>query len=76
MGEKPDEIKHEVEQARARLGQDLNQLEFQVRREFDWRVQFDRRPWLFLGVAFGAAFLVGMATIPRARSSNGRFAVR
>ncbi|PWT85973.1 MAG: hypothetical protein C5B56_13170 [Proteobacteria bacterium] len=65
MGETPDELKYEIEQARARLGQDLNQLEYRVRTELDWRLQFDRRPWLFVGVAFGAAFLLALALGPR-----------
>ena len=70
MGETPDNIRQLVEQARTRLGQDLNQLEFQVRREINWRVQFNRHPWLFLGVAFGAAFLAGLAIFPRARDNG------
>lgn len=64
MGETPREIELEIEQARNRLGQDLNQLEYRVRQEFDWRVQFERRPWTFLGIAFGAAFLVGTLLVP------------
>jgi hypothetical protein len=67
MGETPDDIRNQVAQARVRLGQNLNQLEYRVKKEFDWRVQFDRRPWLFCGIAFGLAFLVGLATVPRAR---------
>ena len=60
MGETTDEIKQEVEQVRARLGQDLNRLEYQVNRTFDWQAQFDRNPWAFVGTAFGLAFLVGL----------------
>jgi len=62
MGETPDDIRHEVEQARARLGQDLNQLEYRVRSQVNWRHQFDRHPWAFVGTAFGVAMLVGMMT--------------
>ena len=61
----PDGIRHDVEQARARLAQNLNQLEHRVRTEFDWRVQFDRHPWAFVGGAFAAAFLLGLAVTPR-----------
>jgi hypothetical protein len=67
MGQTPDDIKHEVEQARARLAQDLNQLEYRVKGELDWRVQFDRHPWLFVGGAFGLAFLAGLAITGRGR---------
>jgi ElaB/YqjD/DUF883 family membrane-anchored ribosome-binding protein len=60
MGETPDEIKADVERARARLGQHLNQLEYQVKRTFDWQTQFDRHPWAFVGAAFGVAFVIGL----------------
>ena len=64
MGETPDEIRQEVEQVRSRLGQDSNRLEYRVKRTFDWRSQFDRNPWPFVGTAFGVAFLLGLM-IPR-----------
>ncbi|HEY1340523.1 MAG TPA: DUF3618 domain-containing protein [Bryobacteraceae bacterium] len=64
MGETPDQIKHEIEQARSRLGQDLNELEYRVRLETDWRVQFRRRPWAFLGAAFGAALVLALIIVP------------
>jgi ElaB/YqjD/DUF883 family membrane-anchored ribosome-binding protein len=60
MGETPDEIKQEVEEARNRLGRDLNDLEYQVRRTLDWRTQFNRHPMAFIGAAFGLAFVIGL----------------
>jgi hypothetical protein len=62
MGQTPDDLRREIERARARLGQDLNELEYTVKRELDWRVQFDRYPWVFVGAAFGAAMLLGAVT--------------
>jgi hypothetical protein len=76
MGETPDELRYEIEQARVHLGQDLNQLEYRVRSELNWRLQFERRPWLFLGVAFGAAFLLALALGPRRRKVTALEAVR
>ncbi len=70
MGETPREIELEIEQARSRLGQNLNELEYRVKREFDWRVQFDRNPWKFLGIAFGAAFLLGFIVVPGRKQAN------
>jgi hypothetical protein len=64
MGETPDEIKREIEQARERIGANLNQLEYRVKEALDWRSQFDRRPWAFVGGAFGLAFLIGWVTTP------------
>lgn len=66
MGETPDDIKREIEQARRRLGADLNQLEARVRSAIDWRARFDENPWAWMGGAFGAAFLIGYLTGPPA----------
>ncbi len=62
MGETPDDIKREIEEARHRLGADLNQLEDRVKTELDWRAHFERNPWAWIGGAFGAALLVGWMT--------------
>jgi hypothetical protein len=73
MGETPYDIRYdlrsEVELARARLGQDLNRLEYRFRKALDWREQFDRHPALFSGIAFGLAFLIGLALAPRRKRS-------
>ena len=68
MGQTPDDLRHDVERARRRLDEDLNQLEYSVKTELDWRVQFHRHPWMFLGAAFAAAALVGMALSAGSRS--------
>jgi ElaB/YqjD/DUF883 family membrane-anchored ribosome-binding protein len=60
MGEAADQIRAHIEQTRSRLGQDLNELESSVRREADWRVQFNRRPWAILGTAFAVGLLIGI----------------
>jgi len=59
MGETPDDIRQEIEQARARLGADLNQLEYTVKKTLDWRSHFDRHPAPFLRAALGVAFQIG-----------------
>jgi len=64
MGETPDEIKREIEQTRERISSNLTQLERRVESALDWRAQFDRRPWAFLGGAAGAGFLLGWITAP------------
>jgi ElaB/YqjD/DUF883 family membrane-anchored ribosome-binding protein len=61
MGQTTDEIKHEIEQTRSRLGQEINELEYRVKRAADWRVHFDRHPWWFVGAAFAGALLIGLA---------------
>ena len=62
MGEKPEEIRREIELARSRLDQDLNRLEYEFKRNTDWRVQFELHPWAFLGAAFGGGVLLGLIT--------------
>ena len=59
MGQTPDDIVHDIEEARQRLSVDLDRLEHRARQALDWRTYFDRNPWLFVGAAFGAAFIVG-----------------
>ena len=54
-------IRSEIEAERERLGADLDALEQRLRQETDWRLQFRRRPWLFFAVAFGVAFVLGIA---------------
>jgi ElaB/YqjD/DUF883 family membrane-anchored ribosome-binding protein len=56
------EIKQHIETERGQLQQSLNELEYRIRRAVDWRAQFDRSPWMFLGTAFGAGLLLGLMT--------------
>jgi ElaB/YqjD/DUF883 family membrane-anchored ribosome-binding protein len=60
MAETEDQIIGEIEAARTRLGYDLRALENRVKQNTDWRLQFSRRPWTFVGLAFGAALLMGL----------------
>jgi len=69
MGETPDELKYHVEQIRDRLDQNLNQLEYRLKAAVNWRTQFERRPWVFLGAAFGGALLLSLTV---ADSRRGR----
>jgi hypothetical protein len=61
MDQTPDDIRYDVEVARARLGADLNELQYRMKSELDWRVHFRRHPWAFLAAAFGLAALFSMA---------------
>jgi len=61
MDETPDQLRSEVEHVRYRLGKNLDALESRVKEETDWRVQFRRHTWAFMGAAFGAALLFGYA---------------
>jgi hypothetical protein len=61
MAETPSELKEQVDRARNRLEQDLNNLQYHVKASLDWRAQYRRYPWLFLGAAFTSALMVGLA---------------
>ena len=58
MGEAPDQIVAEIAETRVALDRDLGALERHVQREVSLRVQYQRRPWLFIGAAILLGFLV------------------
>jgi hypothetical protein len=69
MAETANQIRSDIEHARAKLGQDLNELEYRVKQETDWRYHVTRRPWSFVGGVFAVSMLLGMASLRRRRSS-------
>ena len=44
MGETSGQITQEIEQTRARLGSNLQELETRVKEATDWRKQFRKKP--------------------------------
>jgi ElaB/YqjD/DUF883 family membrane-anchored ribosome-binding protein len=60
MGETADQIRIRIEQARSRLGEDLNTLEYSVQEETSWRVYLSRNPWAFVGAVCGLVLLAGL----------------
>ena len=58
MGETSHQITHEIEETRARLGSNLQELEAKVKDATDWRKQFEKNPLPMLGIAFGGGFLL------------------
>jgi hypothetical protein len=58
MGETSDQIAREIDRRRAALGRDLEVLEGRVKRFADWRFQFQKRPLLMTGLAFGGGVLL------------------
>ena len=59
-----DQILKNIADQRQKLGQDIAELENRVRDATDWRVQFDRHPWLGLGLAMGSGLLLS-AILPK-----------
>ena len=61
MGETSGQITQEIEQTRARLGSNLQELETKVKQATDWRKQFRKNPLPMLGIAFGGGILLSIA---------------
>jgi hypothetical protein len=66
MAETSDAIKQHIEARRAALAQDVNELEYRVKRAADWRAHFDRHPAVALGAAFGVGLALAFATASKA----------
>ena len=66
MVQESDRIKQHIDEARAELGRNLEQLEHRVKDVVDWHAYFDRDPFKMLTAAFGGGLLLGLlATRPR-----------
>jgi len=76
MDEKPDKIVQHIESKRDVLGRNLDELQNKVRETTDWRVQFDRHPYVLMSAAMGGGMLLssmlgGSSSRPRGyRSRN------
>jgi len=68
MGETADQVRREADEARQRLVEDLNRLEYRVQVLSDWHTWFRRYPAELLGTVFGTALLIGFALTPRRRA--------
>lgn len=63
MGENTHEIEHAIRQTRSDLGRNLDELGDRARELVSWRAQYRDHSRLFLGAAFGAGLVVGLAAI-------------
>jgi DNA repair exonuclease SbcCD ATPase subunit len=70
MGERADAIEREIEQERAELGRNLEELETRVKEAADWRVQFERHSGAMMALAFGGGLLLA-ALIGGRRNHHG-----
>ena len=73
MGEKPDQIERHIYETRNELSENISELQEKVKTAVDWRAQFDQRPMLMIGLAFGGGLLLSALLGGRGssrRSSN------
>jgi hypothetical protein len=68
MGEKSNQIERRIAAERGQLGQNLNELQSRVEEATDWRLQFQKRPMLMMGVALGGGLLLASVTGRRSGS--------
>ncbi|MCU1242588.1 MAG: hypothetical protein JWO71_3314 [Candidatus Acidoferrum typicum] len=76
MGETPDQIERHIHEKRNELGENINELQQKVKTAVDWRAQFDQRPLVMVGIAFGGglllSMLIGRRNSDRASSRSSR----
>ncbi len=70
MGETPDQIERHIYEKRSELGENIHELQQKVKTAVDWRAQFDQRPWVLMGVAFGGGLLLSLLFGGRGGSSR------
>ena len=69
MDEDPSQIEESIRSTRRQLGSNLQELEHRVKDATNWRVQFGRHPWVFIGAAFAGGVLLSAALSGRRRQS-------
>ena len=71
MGDRTDEIERHIEEQRHELSENVSELQEKVKSAMDWRAQFEERPLVMMGLAFGGGVLLS-TLLPRIPRSNGR----
>ena len=71
MGERTDQIEHQINRTRGELNENFSELEQKVKSAFDWRTQFEERPMTLLAIAFGGGLLAS-AILPSRGSRRKR----
>jgi len=69
LEQESDRIERHIEQTREKLGRNLNELETRVRTTLDWRGRYEKNPWAFLGLAFGAGAALAASTATSRRTA-------
>ena len=61
-----EQIVKDIQENRERLNDNLTALETRMREAVDWRVYYNRNPWIVIGAAFmGGLFLSSILTPSR-----------
>ena len=73
MGQATNEIEAHIEDTRADLGSNLQELEQKVKSVTDWKQHFQTSPMTMLGVAFGGGILLATSMGGRKRRMDRGF---
>jgi len=65
VGENTNLIEEDIRQTRSDLGRNLDELSDRARELVSWRSQYRDHSRAFLGAAFGAGLILGLAALPR-----------
>lgn len=68
-----DQIKQHIEARRGRISQDIDELEYRVKRTVDWRTQFREHTAAVMGAAFAAGALLGFAATNSRRAREDEY---
>src|SRR5262245_5019706 len=81
MAQEPNEIREHIDAKRAKLGDDLDEIEHRMKDAVDWRTWYRKNTAAMLGAAVAGGFLLSMAIgrsssegAPTDQGSDGVFA--
>jgi ElaB/YqjD/DUF883 family membrane-anchored ribosome-binding protein len=67
MDAQSEQIIKDIQEKRARLGDNLTELETRVRDATDWRTYYNRNPWIMMGAAVAGGLLMAAMFTPSRR---------
>ena len=68
MGQTTDQIIASIQQTRAELRSNFEELEYKVKSVTDWKQYFQKRPATIVAVAFGVGAAIASASVRRRRA--------
>jgi hypothetical protein len=70
MGERLSQIERDIQRQRSELNDNIQSLRRKAARATDWRCQFEERPLMMMGLAFGGGVLLSTILGGRARRAS------
>jgi hypothetical protein len=70
VGEDTNQIEQDIRETRSDLGRNLDELSDRARQLVSWRSQYRDHSRVFLGAAFSAGLVVGLAAIRRSQQNG------